>query len=275
MHKFLLLIVSLAGAACCSSALPTHVPQSSSGDAHDDALICPSPPDAEPADAISETAADDCPDAEGIANESYRQHALPRVYQHLLSLRRQLRELERHEDSRGARRVQQQIAELERRLRCPVGPPKHSEPVVHAVGVYSQSNAAKPVRVQVTDTSGPIVLVLSGYSSIMWKVELSEDVQIDFVICTGYEQQQVIQLPDGIPVFSFSYSNGSEQYAYAYGDDRSQWKSLESFVAQQTGGLPIRTALGSYHSRDQPYVVGPENVDWRVRVLDQELNADN
>ena len=89
-------------------------------------------------------------------------------------------------DHRGAKKLAQRIQILEQRFRYPVPAPNHEEPIVHAVGTYSQRDAKQPVRVTVTDTSGPIVLVLTPYNAVTWNVEAANDVQIDFIICTGY-----------------------------------------------------------------------------------------
>ena len=198
--------------------------------------------------------------------------ALARIYQHLLELRRQHVEAEIQGDDRKARKLSRRINGLERGFRYPVHAVPSTEPRVHAVGFYS-SGEHQP-RVRVTDSSSPIVLVLTGYSSHSWTVEANEDVQIDFVMLTGYYEQTVSGVPDGVPVFAWSYDRGTHGYAYAYGPDRSKWTKLEEFVVQKTGGLPIATALGSYYSPEKSVVIGPENSDWRLQMLERRIGFD-
>ncbi|MCA9059420.1 MAG: hypothetical protein KDA85_13020, partial [Planctomycetaceae bacterium] len=187
-------------------------------------------------------------------------------YQNLLELRRLHAEYVIAEQTRPARRLKERIASLEKQFRYPIPAPEHQEPVVHAVGVYSSHRGDNPIHVRVTDDSGPVVLVLSAYSAVKWDVEVSEGVQIDVVICTGYDHQQVVSIPEGIPVLYFDYEQSSGEYAYAYGADRSKWGELDQFVATQTGGLPITTGLGWYYAPES-CEIGPGNVRWRLQML--------
>ncbi|MCA9065640.1 MAG: hypothetical protein KDA96_21375 [Planctomycetaceae bacterium] len=193
--------------------------------------------------------------------------ALPRVYQRLLAMRRQYAVQTNKTNTRSAKRMRQRIEQVERQFRYPVPAPSHSEPIVHVVGVYTQRPSERPLQVQVTDTSGPIVLVLTAYDEVCWEVVAAEESQIDFIICTGYHQQKIEKTPDGVPVFFHSYDQSSLEYAYAYGSDRSQWGALEDFVRARTGGLAIRTAQGWYYGPER-CEVGPGNTDWRIQMLD-------
>lgn len=197
---------------------------------------------------------------------------LARVYQNLLHLRAQHSVLESSGDIRRANRLLHRIADIERRFRYPIPAAKSASPRVHAIGFYS--NSQQPAKVLVTDTSSPIVLVLTAYSSAQWAIEVADQVQIDFVICTGYHRQTVVDLPDGIPVLSYCYDDRAGDYAYAYGSDRKEWNRLEAFVKTQTGGLNLSTATGSYYASKQNYVIGPESTDWRIQMLNNQTNSD-
>ncbi len=194
---------------------------------------------------------------------------LARVYQQLLKLRQQHTDLIDAGETKKAKRLQRRIFEFERRFRYPVPALQSVDPRVHAIGFYSPRQ--KTVRVRVTDSSAPVVLVLTAYSSACWTVEADDDVQIEFVICTGYHKQTVDGLPKGVPVFSSCYDDRSQDYAYAYGPDRTKWDKLEKLIRTWTGGLEISTVAGSYYSAQEPYVVGPENTDWRVQMLDRDV----
>jgi hypothetical protein len=200
------------------------------------------------------------------------QHAGPplaRVYQRLLNLRRQHTDFMVAGEIKEAKKLQRRIAEVERRFRYPAPAPHSINPRVHAIGIYSSRE--QPVRVRVTDTSAPVVLVLTAYSAACWAVEADDDVQVDFVICTGYHKQTVDGLPLGVPVFSSCYDDRAKDYAYAYGPDRKKWDKLTEFVRKWTGGLEMSTVTGGYYSAQEAYVVGPENADWRIQMLDRDL----
>ena len=199
---------------------------------------------------------------------------LARVYQHLLSLRQKHANFVDDGNTRKADELQQQIQSVERPFRHAVSMPCHAEPFIHAVGAYTQKNHNDVVVVNVTDDTGPVILVLTGYSEINWQVKCADEVQIDFIICTGYCDQRVTCVPDGIPVLNFSYYHNSGEYAYAYGADRNQWNDLDVFIHKQTGGLSIRTALGSYYAHET-YEVGPRNVEWRIQMLDSLIGQGN
>jgi hypothetical protein len=194
---------------------------------------------------------------------------LARVYQYLLHLRRQHTDLVDAGEVKKAKKLQRRISEFERRFRYPVPTPQNVDPRVHAVGFYSAGQ--KPVRVRVTDNATPVVLVLTAYESVTWIIDACDDAQIDFVICTGYHKQIVDGLPQGVPVFSYSYDDRSHEYAYAYGSDRAKWENLEDSVRTWTGGLDVSTVAGSYSATKELYVVGPDDPDWRVQMLDCDI----
>ena len=194
---------------------------------------------------------------------------LARVYQHLLQLRRQHADLIDAGEVKNAKKLHRRISQFERSFRYPVPASPGTDPRAHAIGIYSVRD--KPVRVRVTDSSAPVVLVLTAYSTACWIVEADIGVQIDLVICTGYHNQTVERLPPGVPVFSTCYDDRSKDYAYAYGPDRAKWGELEEFVRKWTGGMEISTVAGGYYSAQESYVVGPENADWRVQMLDREV----
>ena len=211
--------------------------------------------------------------ASGKQTASLNGPPLARVCQKLLHLRRQHTDFIEAGETKQAGKLQRRIAEVERRFRYPVPAPHSINPRIHAIGIYSPREQS--VRVRVTDTSAPVVLVLTAYSAACWTVEADDDVQIDFLICTGYHKQTVDGLPPGVPVFSSCYDDRAKDYAYAYayayGPDRKKWDKLTEFVRKWTGGLEISTVTGGYYSAQEAYVVGPENVDWRIQMLDRDL----
>lgn len=168
---------------------------------------------------------------------------LAHVYQTILRQRRALRQSRGIDDRPDRKHRDGMGRSLEFNFRDPHHGPTHSEPRAHAVGVYSQRNRDTPVTVDVTDTSGPIVLVLSGYSENTWCVRVASDARVDLVLATGYEPQHVIGLPDGVPVFRKHYQSAAPDYACAYGPDAAEWQTMAAAVERWTGAFlcgPLR-----------------------------------
>ena len=55
-------------------------------------------------------------------------------------------------------------------------------------------------RVRITHTGSPLIVALCAYDPVRWIVDVEPQVQLKKVILTGYYQQQIEGLPDGIPV---------------------------------------------------------------------------
>jgi hypothetical protein len=215
----------------------------------------------------------DCPCPDQNQQQPTWVTPLARVY-------RSLRELRKHVNADNAGAIgrarnadAERLRRMDRFFRNPIQAPPHDNPCVHAVGFYGPVSETEPVEVHVTDCSGPIVLVVTGYDSMHWHIELADAVQLDFVICTGYERQTVTGLPDDVPVFSRYYGSPAVTFAYAYGADRREWGQLEAAVREWTGLPGIHTIQGGYNPLESAAVVGPANTDWRVQMLDQECTA--
>ena len=195
---------------------------------------------------------------------------LARVYQHLLHLRQLHSELLSTGETKQAKKLERRLADLERRFRYPVPAPSSTTPRVHAIGVYQSYQ--DPVKVRVTDTSSPVILVLTSYNMATWQVEADEGVQIDFIVCSGYKRQSVAGVPKGVPVFTYCYEDRSHDFAYAYGPERSEWDEMETWIKKLTGGLNITTIIGNYYALKETYFLGPQNNDWRIQMLDQDIH---
>ena len=195
---------------------------------------------------------------------------LARVYQYLLHLRQLHSELLSTGETKQAKKLERLLAELERRFRYPVPAPLSTAPRVHAIGVYQSYES--PVKVRVTDASGPVILVLTSYNLATWQVEADEGVQIDFIVCSGYKRQSVANTPKGVPVFTYCYDDRSHDFAYAYGPERSEWDKMESWIKKLTGGHAITTITGNYYALKETYILGPENNDCRIQMLDQDIH---
>ncbi len=105
---------------------------------------------------------------------------------------------------------------------------------LHVVGVYEgkgnagfRSDAQGVVDVLVHERPKPVVLFLSAYESMLWRIEIEPGAQVARVITQGYGDQAVSGVPAEVPV---EHRGPGETCAYAYG-----WE-----VEHNTGG-------GGYH----------------------------
>jgi len=193
------------------------------------------------------------------------------VYGRICQLREQADKLLQQVQHSAWLRVSEELNDLLQAFRRPRPLELHAAPHVHAVGIYSQQNTDQSVVVRVADRSGPLVLVLCGYESVNWTVERHDGVVIDFVILSGYYEQHVDGLGEDTPVFTSYYGSSSDTYAYAYGRNRSEWNKVETWI-QKLAGLPkIHTVQGGYNESGEPFVIGPQNVDWRVQMIADRL----
>ena len=102
-------------------------------------------------------------------------------------------------------------------------------PEVHVVGVYEGAyppgvrhragfhpNGA--VTVKVGGVKKPVVLVLTSYEPVVWKIEAPKEAVVR-VIASGYHQQTVEGLDEKVPVTRLSYEGGDKDFFYAYRRD--------------------------------------------------------
>jgi len=68
-------------------------------------------------------------------------------------------------------------------------------------------NRQYAVDVHVTDTSAPVILGLSGFYRIQWRLHLAPGVQLRRVVLTGYYPQTVTGVPGGVEVETRLFGN--------------------------------------------------------------------
>lgn len=71
------------------------------------------------------------------------------------------------------------------------------------VRLHPGDPAINAVTVHITDTDGPLVLLLGSYNRALWRLDLAPDVRLDKVIVAGYEQPYVSGLPKGARLITF------------------------------------------------------------------------
>lgn len=70
------------------------------------------------------------------------------------------------------------------------------------------------VTVKVGEVKRPVILVLTSYEPVVWKVEAPKSVVVR-VIASGYHKQTVKGLDEKVPVTLLSYEAGDKDYFYA------------------------------------------------------------
>jgi alpha-tubulin suppressor-like RCC1 family protein len=124
---------------------------------------------------------------------------------------------------------------------------------IQYIGVHqSKSEIDNVINVDVEISDRPIVLIVTAYNSVTWKINLAKDVKLLRVIASGYEKQKVIGV--GVDkVFSCFSENGTKEYLYGYSpespansDERLENESVESAIR----GLfkkPVTVFQGKYY----------------------------
>lgn len=136
-------------------------------------------------------------------------------------------------------------------------------PEVHWVGIYEASNDSPgPVDVQVTYSGAPIILVLSAYDRVLWKVSVEKNVQLKKVVVSGFHEQRVQGLPDSVQVQHLWRGRPDAKPFYAYTFKESNARQAAETI-QEITKRPVTTLLGSYRGEGFRFVVGPGNPEWR------------
>ncbi|MEB3277571.1 MAG: hypothetical protein VKK42_01440 [Lyngbya sp.] len=101
---------------------------------------------------------------------------------------------------------------------------------LHLVGVYEShphhSGNHHPMgeaQVRVTRQGKPIILALSSYEPVNWKIEVERGVEIEKIIVNGYHDQKVTGV-SGVPIEEYSYKETGKYL----GDFLYKWTSAEN-----------------------------------------------
>ncbi|HAN74013.1 MAG TPA: hypothetical protein DCQ63_06780 [Planktothrix sp. UBA8402] len=126
---------------------------------------------------------------------------------------------------------------------------------LHLIGVYEanpnhngNAHASGTVSVNINRQNQPIILALSSYEPITWKLNIKPGVIIEKIILNGYYDQNIIGV-SGIPIQEYS-QEGTHQ---TLGNFPYQWNSVSSTLInqlQQQTGLKITSFQGCYRGTD-------------------------
>ncbi|MHC4469436.1 MAG: M56 family metallopeptidase [Planctomycetota bacterium] len=170
------------------------------------------------------------------------------------------------------------LASLEAELAGPLDESRRAERELHVVGVYEGEYAPGvghhsfgTVRVRVERSGVPLLLALSSYEPVDWKVELAEGVVLQRVVASGYYHQRVHGVGE-TPVMVLSHQGGAPRYFRCYEKSGESYPAYAKWLTEETG-LGITTFQGRYSGRDGPFVIGARSADWRAEVLLDDFRA--
>lgn len=138
-------------------------------------------------------------------------------------------------------------------------------PQVHALGIYRGSP-----RVRVTYTGAPIVLALTAYERVRWQVEVAPGVQLRKVIATGYKEQTVEGLPDGVPVEGHVSTGRPRDYQfYACRPVEAHWAGQR---LEELTGIDVATFQTVHNLSGEALLIGPGNAEWTAAMALRALD---
>lgn len=160
-------------------------------------------------------------------------------------------------DAEQKRLAKQVIEELDRqKLIALQGKLAFAE--VHVIGLHDAQTVGGEVIVNVNASEKPIILVLTAYSTVSWKVVPAKDAQLVQVIVGGYQPQKV----DGVNVPLESYTYLPRQpgvarlrYFYAYREGDAMYQRMATQLRQITN-KEITSFQGDLRYSGTPFVVG-------------------
>lgn len=131
------------------------------------------------------------------------------------------------------------------------------EPQLYAIGVYAgrAPDTARAgdeeqgvVLVHVRKRTHPLVLSLSAYEPVHWKLVVDPGVVLRRVILTGYHAQTISGLPAGVSVVRHGDARNEPPHYYAYKKD-DQYFKLAKYLKGLTG-LDVASFQGRYKGGD-------------------------
>lgn len=126
-----------------------------------------------------------------------------------------------------------------------------NEHELHVIGIYGAKKLKEnaPVEVEVQPTTKPIVLVLTSYFSVEWKLKLAPGAKLRKVILSGYNQQNITGVPAEVPIARSSYypdeASRKEGWFFSYEWNTPGYREMVRRLNDKTA-LPIATFQSEY-----------------------------
>lgn len=114
---------------------------------------------------------------------------------------------------------------------------------------YASERTEKDVRVNISDSSRPIVLALSAYDMTLWTVNLQPGVVLKKVILSGYHSQRIVGTPPDMRVETYTYDPSP--------CDRC-WQGDKNFYSHSAVPLELKAITGLDAASFQGRYVGTE-----------------
>ncbi|HEY1379795.1 MAG TPA: hypothetical protein VGF55_23535, partial [Gemmataceae bacterium] len=110
---------------------------------------------------------------------------------------------------------------------------------LHGVGMYEPRDGnGAPVVVEVRRTDKPVVLVLTSYFSVLWKVKVAEGAKLRAVVVGGWFEQELEGVPVGVPVvYKVGQPGRKDDHFYAYAADTFGYRRMVDRLNDLTGLL--------------------------------------
>lgn len=105
----------------------------------------------------------------------------------------------------------------------------------------------RDVAVEIVSSGVPIILVLSAYNPVKWKIRGASSVHLVKVILSGYHTQDIEGLPPGVPIEAFtratplcSNCTRGAGYFYAHDQNTAEYSRAERKIRDLTGVQSVR-----------------------------------
>ncbi len=131
----------------------------------------------------------------------------------------------------------------------------YTDAEVHVIGIYMPENGTQDDRVYVhiKNTGKPLVIVLCGYSDAQWNLDVDQGTTIREVIVSGWFNQDIVGVPDGVPtkliIGSTSRNKQADKnYFWSYAWHTENGRDMVRKIAALTG-LQVSSYQGVYQGK--------------------------
>ena len=142
-----------------------------------------------------------------------------------------------------------------------------TRPALHVIGVYEGAvggansdqdrwsrqmghNEEREVRVNITDRTRPIVLVLTADEWTVWKLNLASGVRLTRIIVGGYHAQRVTGLKPGTPIEVYTYDPSPCDTCFQSSKYFTFYEAPPVDFLRELTGLEITSFQGRYHGTE-------------------------
>jgi hypothetical protein len=115
------------------------------------------------------------------------------------------------------------------------------------VGAYESGANDGSVDVVLSRVNKNTLLVLAAYDTVRWRLSGTALSNVRAILVTGYENQQITNVPKGVSVTSLVYESGSgTPVFYAYEKEGPEFFELQDYLLDKTG-YKTEQFFGSYN----------------------------